>query len=525
MRSLANPFFSCLLLISTACTTTACDSTATGDGGLGGATTTSSDGGSDASGGGQGIGGSQLTGGGQGGDTGGDGNTGGTGGAGGDGTSTAASGAGGSGQGGAGGIGASASASGSGGSGQGGAGGIGTSASASGAGGSGQGGAGGIGTSASASGAGGSGQGGAGGIGTSASASGAGGSGQGGAGGIGTSVAASGAGGAGGSGQGGAGGIGTSVAASGAGGAGGSGQGGAGGMGGGSGTGGSSGFPSGTAFAVHGAVGDDFTRFGTFDAATYGFSLVAELPGIVSPGSEDVLDPDARTLSFTAALSHASPGDRSYVTIDIDTGDVLATPPFADGFNYPLHDPVTGNIVAIRWDHAAMMEEFGIVDVMTATFTPISTLPGILWISGPAVLDPIARTYSFWSSSNHVTVDIDTGDMLTVTPVPQMFINSHYDPVTGEVFALRFDADAGMTQLGTVDVMTATFTPFADLVDVASVATFALLNPVARTYSFGRGATAGEPPGTRYMSVDIDTGLVVSTAPITDWYTSVLALP
>jgi hypothetical protein len=268
-------------------------------------------------------------------------------------------------------------------------------------------------------------------------------------------------------------------------------------------------------------------RFGTADVTTAAFSPISRIRGITWIGGDEVLDPVERTYSFVGGPG--VPEGYWYVTLNIDTGAVVSRAPIGTWFNYPEYDPVTGEVFALQWNEAAAVEQLGTVDVTTAAFSPIAVIPGVQWISGEVVLNPVERTYSFVglgasSDYSYITIDIDTGAVISSAPLQGWINYPKYDPVTGDVFALRWNEAAAVEQLGPVDVTTAAFSPLADIPDVQWIAGGVVLNPVERTYAVVRTSVPGEPQGYVYVTLDIDTGAVVSQAPLGDWFNLPLAL-
>jgi hypothetical protein len=284
---------------------------------------------------------------------------------------------------------------------------------------------------------------------------------------------------------------------------------------------------AGDVFALYWDATAGVERFGTADVTTATFSPFAVIPFITWISGEVLLNPVERTYSF--AGGPGAPQGYWYVTLDIDSGAVISVAPLNGWFNYPEYDPVTGSVLALHWDATASVEQLGTVDVATATFSPIADIPEITWIAGQVVLDPIERTYSFSGGGAagdlYVTLDIDTGSVLSEAPFQGGFNDPRYDPVTGEVFALRWNAAETVEQFGTVDVMTATFSPIADLPNVMWISGGVVLNPVERTYSFVRSWVSGESQGYLYVTLDIDTGAVLSEAPLGAWFHLPQALP
>jgi hypothetical protein len=275
-----------------------------------------------------------------------------------------------------------------------------------------------------------------------------------------------------------------------------------------------SGAVAGDVFALRWDSAAGLERFGKADVATATFSPISIIPGITSIGGNEVLDPVARTYSFVGGPG--VPAGYWYVTLKIDTGAVVSLAPVGTWFNYPNYDPVTGEVFALQWDSAAGLERFGTLDVTTAAFSPIADIPGVTSINGEVVLNPVARTYSFvggGSDYSCITLDLDTGAVISTAPLQGWSNFPEYDSVTGEVFALQWDSAAGVELFGTLDVTTAAFSPIADIPGITSISSGAVLNPVARTYSFVGGGS-----GYSYVTLDLDTGTVVSQAPLGDGF-------
>lgn len=235
------------------------------------------------------------------------------------------------------------------------------------------------------------------------------------------------------------------------------------------------------------------------------FSPVSLLPGVGATSGLQVLDPEARTFSFAAYPSTSPASVMSYWTIDIDTGAVLSIVPVREVFDCPEYDPVTGAVFALHWNASAHLEEFGTVDITTATFSPIAVLPGIEWIGGAQILDPVARIYSFsWvtaSRSEYVSVDIDSGAIVAIAPLPRDLVSLQYDAGTGRVAALHWNATTMVEEFGTLDVPTATFSPMSTLPDVLTIRSEGLVNPIERTYTFVRAGVPGDPSsGATYVA-------------------------
>jgi hypothetical protein len=60
------------------------------------------------------------------------------------------------------------------------------------------------------------------------------------------------------------------------------------------------------------------------------------------------------------------------------------------------------------------------------------------------LLDPVERTYSFVGGPGapqgywYLTLDIDSGAVVSIAPINDWFNHPEYDPVTGSAFALRW---------------------------------------------------------------------------------------
>ena len=294
----------------------------------------------------------------------------------------------------------------------------------------------------------------------------------------------------------------------------------------GTGGGGGSGAEVSAVFALHWDAVAMVEQFGTVDIATAVFSPIANIPGVTSISGEVVLDPGARTYSFAGAPGTVGHPGETYITLDLDSGAVISAATIGNWFNNPEYDPVTGNVFALRWDEINLVEQLGTVDVATAAFSPIADIPGVTMIQGEMVLRSAQRTYSFIRAPGpgepdghtYVTLDLDSGAVVSEAPLRGYFNNAEYDPVTGNVFALRWDEVARVEQFGTVDVATAAFSPIADIPGVTMIQGDQVLDPVGRTYFFVRAPGPGEPPGNAYVTLDLDTGAVLSTPTLLEYF-------
>ena len=267
----------------------------------------------------------------------------------------------------------------------------------------------------------------------------------------------------------------------------------------------------------------------TVNPVTGEFTKIDSLPGVkwitVGP-SYTVFDEDNGQFIFQG---QDADGNSFLYSVDAPSGEIISQPSFPaledseDNVVELQFDNTSNKLYALSWDSSEGKEFFGEVNPATGIFSPIDSLPGVLYIS-------ILPNFTTYDNNNHryffhgydasnlgrlYIVDAATADLISNAPFPLLtdpldnVIELQYDNSSNTLFALHWDNSEGMEFLVSVDPFTGDYTLITELPGVSWISTsphYTVFDETQHRYVF-RG---GDDNGNWYLySVDVNAENIV----------------
>ncbi|MDI1477225.1 hypothetical protein, partial [Polyangium sp. y55x31] len=168
---------------------------------------------------------------------------------------------------------------------------------------------------------------------------------------------------------------------------------------------------------------------------------------------------------------------------------------------------LTTTLYGVHYDQTQMKERFGFVTPSTGKLHTVSILPGVMGVGDPMVLDSVKGRFYLQTNLGQLAVDVRTGSVVDVSPPWESFtVRAH--PITGVLYAVRWDAVASEEHFGTIDPATGVFSSINTLPGVMLLSDNPGIDPTGNHYYLRTNLG--------WLTIDVGTGVITHVAPDVD---------
>ncbi|MDC3959269.1 hypothetical protein [Polyangium jinanense] len=165
---------------------------------------------------------------------------------------------------------------------------------------------------------------------------------------------------------------------------------------------------------------------------------------------------------------------------------------------------LTTTLYSVDYDDAQMEERFGYVTPSTGKLHTMSILPGVMSVGDPMVLNSVKGRFYLQTNVGQLAIDVKTGNVVDVSPAWESYtVRAH--PITGVLYAVRWDAAASEEHFGTINPETGVFSTISTLPGVLGLSDAPGIDPTGK--SFYLRTNLG------WLTIDVSTGLITHVAP------------